>query len=506
MHNNARQLATANADLEQQLQEAVSSLEVSPSKYEEAQERYRAVGEWLNAGSSLAAYRPDIYPQGSFALGTAVKPLNDGDHDVDAVCLLQADPHQMTQAELKRLVGDRLREHANYARMLQPKEGGRRCWTLEYADESKFHLDILPAVPDDSTELVRVGVPPDLARYAVCITDRQTWDAHADWPKSNPKGYALWFREQMRVILETRRRAKAKRIQASVEQVPDHQVTAPLQQAVQLLKRHRDVRYGDDEDRPISIIITTLAARAYENEATLLETLIAIIPRMRASIERRGEVLWVPNPVNPEENFADKWAETPRKAELFMGWLDAVEREHRELLTAGRRRVASYIKDAYEVPLRAIDSDSQRRLLAPRTSLVALHPAFSLAVPHREVPRWPVLQKGRVDVVGHRGRNGSWKRFNSGQGPLPKGLDLRFIANTDVQGPIDVFWQVVNTGEAARDVGQLRGNIIPAGSAGRGGLTRDEASAYTGTHWIECFIVQGGVCVARSGEYIVRVA
>jgi hypothetical protein len=84
---------------------------------------------------------------------------------------------------------------------------------------------------------------------------------------------------------------------------------------------------------------------------------------------------------------------------------------------------------------------------------------------------------------------------------------LNFIADTNVPPPFNVYWQVVNTGAEAASLGNigLRGEIFSAKSAGRGGLHQRESTLYTGMHWIECFIVKDGVCLARSGEYIVNI-
>ena len=102
-----------------------------------------------------------------------------------------------------------------------------------------------------------------------------------------------------------------------------------LQRVVQLLKRHRDIHYGGDDDKPISIIITTLAARAYDGETDLVVAFRNIVAKMRNNLETRmedgKEVKWVPNPVNSQENFSDKWPETPRKQRLFYEWLDKLE-------------------------------------------------------------------------------------------------------------------------------------------------------------------------------------
>ncbi|MBX3465504.1 MAG: nucleotidyltransferase [Planctomycetes bacterium] len=218
------------------LGDLADDLDVPPSKYEEAKEHYDAVGAWLNDSPDLAALNPTIYPQGSFALGTAIKPVGDGDYDVDAVCVLQLSTATTTQHAVKTLVGDRLKENKTYARMLHPKAGGRRCWTLKYADSSNFHLDILPAVPDSQRELVRLGVPPEIAKYAICITDRELWAVALTWPRSNPQGYVEWFKSRMRVVFEERRQLRALEIRASVQDIQDYQVRTPLQRLIQLLK------------------------------------------------------------------------------------------------------------------------------------------------------------------------------------------------------------------------------------------------------------------------------
>ena len=96
----------------------------------------------------------------------------------------------------------------------------------------------------------------------------------------------------------------------------------PLQRSIQILKRHRDIMFAEDQDdRPISIIISTLAARAYNDEANLLDALQIIIDGMPRYIENRNGVSWVSNPVNPLENFADKWRAHPQRETKFRQWL-----------------------------------------------------------------------------------------------------------------------------------------------------------------------------------------
>ena len=291
-------------------------------------------------------------------------------------------------------MGDRLKHPSSrYKNMIDPRNGGRRCWTIRYAESSKFHLDILPAIPDVYVELLVPSMPTEWAETAICLTDRETWSIpNAAWPRSNPKGYVAWFKHRMRIRLEAAKRARAKEIQAQVEEIETFAVRTPLQQLVQILKRDRDVRFNDDEDKPISIIITTLAARAYNNESDLVEAVLDVVPRMREYIENRDGVWWVPNPVNPMENFADKWAEKPRKAELFFNWLDQIEREYRDLLTdQGFATVGDYLGRTFG----RRDGDAVIAKLFNRGTLLgsaALAAPAVVVSPKSEQPTTPIVE------------------------------------------------------------------------------------------------------------------
>ena len=66
------------------------TLDITETQFEAAVRSYRAVGDWLSKPESpLSIYRPEIRPQGSFMLGTMIKPINDKDDlDIDLVCEL----------------------------------------------------------------------------------------------------------------------------------------------------------------------------------------------------------------------------------------------------------------------------------------------------------------------------------------------------------------------------------------------------------------------------------
>jgi hypothetical protein len=309
------------------LSKIAESLDISNSEFDDAEKKYRAIGAWLGDGNSpLAKYSPQIYPQGSFLLGTVTKPLGDSsDYDIDLVFELAIPKSEISQKDLKRYVGNRLRAHEVYRRLLDAE--GRRCWTLQYAETARLHLDILPAVPDNEVAYVlrKQGVISSFANTSIAITDNTLLnyeDICLDWPRCNPKGFAAWFRQRMIMQFTKQQMRMQEALKAEVENVPEYRIKTSLQRCVQLLKRHRDVMFEkDQENKPASIIFTTLAAHAYGNEDDITDAMAHIIEGMPKFITKRNGRSWVANPVDPSENFADRWGDSQSREPRFMQWL-----------------------------------------------------------------------------------------------------------------------------------------------------------------------------------------
>ena len=144
-----------------------------------------------------------------------------------------------------------------------------------------------------------------------------------------------------------RRSAAAGQLSCDVEGVPEYAVKAPLQQAVQILKHHRNMMFQDREDAPISIIITTLAARAYRGEDGVFDAVAGILARMDAYVERTAGGYLIENPVDRYENFADKWNEQPAKAAAFYEWLRQARADLSSvpMSTAGIDRLGEHLSE-----------------------------------------------------------------------------------------------------------------------------------------------------------------
>lgn len=291
------------------LHEIGRTLQLTSAQYDRARSAYNAVGEWLARDESpLAMYGPQIYPQGSMALRTTVRPLHDDEFDLDLVCELAGWTDDAMA--LYMAVGDRLKENETYRRML---EGKKRCWRLNYAGD--FHLDALPARD------ARSHLP-----YAIEVPDRSV----REWKASNPRGYVLWFEGRARpyyALLEARN--------APLPPINDVDAGDPLRRSIQLMKRHRDIRFeGSPENAPRSIVLTTLAAQHYAGQESVGEALVRILVGIQVEIARTDGVIVVPNPMNPEENFADAWQDNVAAYHEFVAYIDRFTEDLRALFTS----------------------------------------------------------------------------------------------------------------------------------------------------------------------------
>ena len=488
-----------NVEINKKLEEIVNEISIPMSKYEEAESHYMTVGEWLaSEDSELAKYEPSIYAQGSFALGTAIKPINKAEYDVDAVCKLNIPITAITQANLKKIVGDRLKENNKYKSMLKEK---KRCWTLKYSDSSKFHLDILPATPDNSIYFDVYTYKNYTYGDPICITDNEKEDFYkfsSDWLKSNPKGYAQWFKERMFIGYPEHR---AINCCESVDDLPLFRKITTLQKVIKLLKYHRNLKYIQNEHKPISIIITTLAAKAYNGEDNIYDAMKNIVNTMEKYVEMRDNKYWVANPVNSDENFADKWNKEPIKAIIFSEWLSSLKSIFQDLLSENID-FSEVLNETYGINKteKYIPENKERFVSNPiRTSF--------FNVDYRESLKWPILKKCSVLI------HASFRKANSNQtityysdGPaLPKNGTIQFNIKitTPIHGSYKIMLQVVNTGREATIANDLRGKFFEYFYIDSN--YHQEHTQYKGKHMIQASIIQNGVCIGQSEEFIVNI-
>jgi hypothetical protein len=78
---------------------------------------------------------------------------------------------------------------------------------------------------------------------------------------------------------------------------------------------------------------------------------------------------------------------------------------------------------------------------------------------------------------------------------LPVGKKLKFyIDYTNVPRPFEVFWKVRNQGKIAEEKDCIRGQIFKNMENQE---VNGESTDFAGPHYVECYIIKNGVCVAK---------
>ena len=332
---------SANAQIDELLEEICVALQITDTLYDQAKERYKTVGKWLSAeGSFLASLQPNIYPQGSARLGTTVKPRHQEEHDVDLICHMEIPPNLYPEpGTVLNLVEARLNQSGHYKGKVEPY---KRCVRINYANE--FHLDITPARRD-----------PSRSGSCILVPDRKI----KQWKPSNPIGYAEWFERQT----DREKRAMADRKIAPFPAQEPAKRKGSLRRAVQLLKRHRDIVFDGSDDAPRSIALTTLAGHHYEGQDLTTDALMGILDNVADYIERTPGAIEIPNPSNNAEKLCESWQNDPEAYDAFVEFIRQFRRRFRSIIgTTGLDRIADRLNDLFgeKVTRKAVASLTER--------------------------------------------------------------------------------------------------------------------------------------------------
>lgn len=296
-----------------------------------------------------------------------------------------------------------------------------------------------------------------------------------------------------------------------------------MQKAIQILKRHRDIIFQDDEEHlaPISIIITTISAQLYNNEDNIYDTLDSILSNAKQYINecKKNDEYLIENPSytgTEKENFADKWKKYPQRAEAFFDWLIQAKSTlidsvnifdelsdfgrllnvalgenivNKSFLDIDASIAANIIEKTKDKPLEKYD-DKSRSIITAR---------------HKLRPLWR-LPKGISVIIRAKIKDADMNEYNyeSDGVALNKIFTIDFTAYFQVKTPYILKWQIVNTGNQARLADGLRGGFDNSNSSTKKN-TRHEVLEYTGTHSVQCFVIKGKRCVAKSDIFLVNI-
>ena len=219
-----------------------------------------AVNDYLKG--NLSGYQK-MEKQGSYALGTLIKPVDDNDeYDADIQIVMNPNP-QWGPKDYVLEINRTLAGNKNYADKLRLKS---RCVTVDYAGD--FHLDVVP----------RVTIK---GNHYVCNRTGNKFE------ETDGNGYRDWFNEKNRIT------------------------GSNLKRVVRLLKHLRDHKNSFTAK---SILLTTLAGNTIKASdegttavSTVADTLETVLSRMNDYLQQHPNMPVIKNPVLPTEDFNRHW-------------------------------------------------------------------------------------------------------------------------------------------------------------------------------------------------------
>ena len=281
------------------------SLELDETRKQRMESAYNAVYDILEK-DELFFSKVDflVYPQGSKAIGTTVKPRGKEEFDLDITVEIRDPYYNYTSSEIYNHLIRVLSNNDIYKEKLVKKN---RCARIDYVGD--FHMDVLPGcivINGDSK---------------IMVPDREL----SSWTSSNPKGYANWFTQKAETISSSnlnkafRTFSALNEAKAEQEELPNDDIYSkePLKRAVQLTKRYRDIYFEKNpKHKTSSIVLTTIFGELYEGESSIYQTIDSILNKIvkryahyqylfeSQGVYKRIKVL---NPVNSDEDFTEKW-------------------------------------------------------------------------------------------------------------------------------------------------------------------------------------------------------
>jgi hypothetical protein len=305
-------LNNSKAQLDDLLARAAEKLQLDKTRKEKMESSYNAIQEFLEKDEYFFnKLEFEIYPQGSIRIGTTVKPLSKNEFDLDIVLHIKNESYERIDPNtVYNALWSRLKRDGVYGEKVEQKT---RCIRLNYSGD--YHMDILPGCQYSASDNNKIVIPDKKLKT---------------WLTSNPRGYADWFLYKANSVRQTLlEKAYA------AENIPsdDFATKKPLQRAVQLIKRYRDLHFEKNQDYATpSIILTTLAGTLYLGQDSIFETIDYIVSQINSQIViSRTKRIKVLNPVNPEEDFTDKWESEPQYYTEFIKFVETLNRNWQDL-------------------------------------------------------------------------------------------------------------------------------------------------------------------------------
>jgi hypothetical protein len=302
------------------LRDVAKRIQLPPSSYQTAVERYQTMDRHLNRESSaIKDMISRLYPQGSIAIGAVVSSKFDNDEfDVDAIVELHIAASSPPAAVLDLLHAAIAGEKGSRYHDMTRRQS--RCVTVDY---DSMHIDFTPAVL----------MPSLLERTSTIFHANENDHFSKHYHKvANPWGFGEWFKTQtpLQVVF-----AEDAALRKTAEPLPDfariNEKSLPLI-ALQMIKRWRNGRYTNRNGRrmPPSVMLSYYVAMTETGASNLFGEIVGQVRNLRQVFQNAcssSQLVRVENPACKTDWFTDRWPEDQTAQREFLADLIEFERE-----------------------------------------------------------------------------------------------------------------------------------------------------------------------------------
>lgn len=432
------------------------SVNLNKSRIKLLDERTATIIGVIKSSPVFKDYFIDVIPQGSYAHKTIIKPVRENDEfDADVLLFIEEIEGWSACDYVEELYWV-FRDHPTYKNMVGRKT---RCITVTYATD--FHIDIVPYMERHS------------GKY---ITNR-----HDDiFEKTDPEKFTEWLDERNRITKH-------------------HFV-----KVIRLLKYLRDFKRTFAVK---SVILSALVGEQISDTALLEDpkcyddvptTLLTLTTKLKSYVQEHALMPTILDPGETGENFGDRWDQDgwSNFRNRIIGYADKINAAYHE---PDKSRSLELWQKVFGDDFKKDTSVDERTLQVSPTTSVVLYDRTeehieSLGYPIRINPSYKLRMIGKVaPKPGFREYN-----LNSRGNKVEKGRYINFrLEKCTVPPPYTVFWKTLNRGDEAIARNCVRGQIH------KGSNTHSESTDFRGNHYVECYVVKDGHCVARDRQSVI---
>ncbi len=430
-----------------------NTVNLNQSRIDTLESRVDTITNFVKTSDEFQEAFIEAEAQGSWAHKTIIKPSDKSpSFDADVVVYLNEVEGWEAKDYVEKLY-KLFKGHGTYKDLVHRNT---RCVVIDYAGE--FHIDVVPCIRQehwfsDDEEFVCNRLTNVLEPTA-------------------PQDYTDWFINQDKTVTNHR-----------------------LIKVVRLAKYMRDIK-GNFSVK--SILLTTLLANQvddWESYPDLPTALKVLFNALNDFLQTNETMPIVANPVLDSEDFNRHWDQSKysnfrEKIRFYTEKINAAYDEPKRLDSIKKWRgvFGDDFAKSVNVDSKSIEKSATLRLWVPE------YPA-----PKSMGWNMSYANTFNISATVHESKEGSLiSILSSDAASLPPEQWIKFICNAETSG-YDIYWQVVNTGNHAKEECDGRGHII------QGKKINWEHTLYHGKHRIRCFVINKGHCVAKSHWFYVNV-